>query len=416
MIVSCLIVTSLVLASCAPAEEEVVTTETIMVGKPPDAFPKLANYYHCKWRIDRAQATELAKWDLIVVDFSVVQTSPEMVKLIKELNPNIKILAWISAGLSGALLRTPMLSRDFEENWFLHYGDTTENPKPPEERRVIGWTTKTGEEQPNMNPVSEWSTWLPHFIHEQVMPSGIFDGVFYDCIWEKMWKNNIDIDNDGIADSPSVVNREYQKGMIQILSLTRELLGPEVIIFSNPGVEWSADSLYWEYGNGIMQENALGTMFGSSWPNIWEIYQRNMEKPSPPSRIHWIAVDTNQEDYDDLEPDLPSEELQKMRFGLAITLLGDGYFGFDEGDGLHGQLWWFPEYDVNLGLAKGDANKRDDGTWIREFENGVVIANPTYKESTLEFPNIYKDVTSGIESSHFVIAPKDGRIFLHRTS
>jgi len=227
-----------------------------------------------------------------------------------------------------------------------------------------------------------------------------------------MWKQNIDIDNDNIIDSPSVVRQVYRSGMTQILKSTRELLGPEAIILGNPGVEWRDDSPYWEYADGHMQENALGTMFGSSWPKIWDIYQRNMGRLSPPSRIHWIAVDTNQENYDDLEPDLPPAELQKMRFGLAITLLGDGYFGFDEGGGLHRQLWWFPEYDANLGLAKGDAKRRDDGLWIREFENGVVIVNPTNEESTIEFPGTYKDITTSKESSRFIVAPEDGRIIL----
>ena len=391
-------------------------TDTLRV-KQPGAYPKLANYYHCLWRIDNSQANALAKWDLIVVDYKVVSTSPESIRQIRAQNSNIKILAWVSSGLSLWAQRDPIISRDFKESWLLHYGDTPENPKPLEERRVIMWTNKAGSVQAaGMNPASEWSTYLPHFIYQEVISSGLFDGVFYDCLWDKVWKRNIDIDNDGIADSQAVVEREYQKGMTKIVELTRELLGPDAIIFGNPGVQWTSNSPYWDYANGHMQENALGTMFGSSWPRIWDIYQKNMEKPSPPSRIHWIAVDTNQEGFDDIKPKLSPEELQKMRFGLAITLLGDGYFGFDEGDGLHGQLWWFPEYDANLGLAKGNAQERSDGTWIREFENGVVIANPTSKESTFEFPNIYKDVTSGTESSHFVIAPKDGRIFLHRTS
>ncbi len=391
-------------------------TDTLRV-KQPGAYPKLANYYHCLWRIDNSQANALAKWDLIVVDYKVVSTSPESIRQIRAQNSNIKILAWVSSGLSLWAQRDPIISRDFKESWLLHYGDTPENPKLLEERRVIMWTNKAGSVQAaGMNPASEWSTYLPHFIYQEVISSGLFDGVFYDCLWDKVWKRNIDIDNDGIADSQAVVEREYQKGMTKIVELTRELLGPDAIIFGNPGVQWTSNSPYWDYANGHMQENALGTMFGSSWPRIWDIYQKNMEKPSPPSRIHWIAVDTNQEGFDDIKPKLSPEELQKMRFGLAITLLGDGYFGFDEGDGLHGQLWWFPEYDANLGLAKGNAQERSDGTWIREFENGVVIANPTSKESTFEFPNIYKDVTSGTESSHFVIAPKDGRIFLHRTS
>jgi len=77
-----------------------------------------------------------------------------------------------------------------------------------------------------------------------------------------------------------------------------------------------------------------------------------------------------------------------------------------------GQLWWFPEYDADLGLPRGDAQQRNDGTWMREFENGTVIANPTGKEIIIEFPTIYKDVTTGNESSRFVVAPEDGRILL----
>ncbi len=75
-------------------------------------------------------------------------------------------------------------------------------------------------------------------------------------------------------------------------------------------------------------------------------------------------------------------------------------------------MWWFPEYDANLGLAKGDAQQRSDGTWIREFENGVVIVNPTNEEITIEFPGTYKDITTRKESSRFIVAPEDGRIIL----
>jgi hypothetical protein len=235
---------------------------------------------------------------------------------------------------------------------------------------------------------------------------------FYDCVWHTIRQSNVDINNDGIAETRTVVNLEYQKGMTQLLRLTRELLGENAIIVGNPGVEWTNDLPYWDYANGHMQENSLGTMFGSSWPRIWEIYQRNMQKPSPPSRIHWIVADTNQNQFDNAKPDLPPTELQKMRFGLAITLLGDGYFGFDQGDGQHGQLWWFPEYDANLGLAKGDAKERSDGTWAREFDNGVVVVNPTTAEKAIEFENTYQDITTGTKSSHFSILPRDGRLFI----
>jgi hypothetical protein len=137
-----------------------------------------------------------------------------------------------------------------------------------------------------------------------------------------------------------------------------------------------------------------------------------MQKPEPPSRIHWIGSDTNDVQYDPFKPNLPAADLQRMRYGLAITLLNDGYFGFDIGNDFHGEIWWFPEYDTNLGLAKGDAQMRSDGSWIREFENGVVVANPTNSKCRMEFTTSHKDVTTGTEGLQFEVPSKDGRIFV----
>jgi hypothetical protein len=431
-------------------------TETLKI-KQPGAYPRLANLYtgpnsfFWKWQQVHPSEQEqkvllnsLARWDIIVVHYDVVRTAPESLRFIKKQNPNAKILAYIEAGTGGWwhwLLThdleaqgkptwvTPSYIRfmrlhaqyfgialeDSNESFFLHYGNTPGNIKPSEKRRVIGWTNgTTGEQWPVMNPASEWSVYLPHFVHDKLMSSGLLDGVFYDCFWESMWESNIDIDNDGVGDSLAVVNREYRKGMAQLLKLTREILGPEAIILGNPGVEWSANSPYWDYANGHMQECALG---GETWSSrdfskVWDIYQRNMQKPEPPSRINWIGVDTNDVQFDPFNPNLPAADLQRMRYGLAITLLDDGYFGFDMGNDFHGELWWFPEYDANLGSPKGNAQKRGDGSWMREFENGMVVANPSSNKSTIEFTATYKDITTGVEGTSFVVSPLDGRIFV----
>lgn len=380
--------------------------------KLPGSYPRLANYWVSSLKIGKSEAMSLTKWDLIVVRHPTVDTEQEALKWIRKQNPNIKILAWINAGLDRSIQFFP----EADESWFLHYADDVSNPKTPKERRVVLWTMKADNTDIvglGMNPASDWSTYLPQFVQEKLMSSGLFDGVFYDCPWEAMWKPRIDINNDGIPDSPGIVNQLYQKGMTGLLKLTRELIGPEAIVFGNPGSEWGDNSPYWEYANGHMQENALGTQFGNSWPKVWEIYQRNMKKPSPPLRMHWIAADTNDERYDQTNPRLPPTELQKMRFGLGITLLGDGYFGFDQGSrGGHGHLWWFPEYDANLGLARGDAKERSDGIWIREFDNGIVVVNPTAGEKIIDFENTYQDITTSTRSSHFGILPRDGRILI----
>ncbi|OGN96766.1 MAG: hypothetical protein A2Y89_07520 [Chloroflexi bacterium RBG_13_51_18] len=429
--------------------------ETLRVRRA-DEYPRLANLYAgidaFYWKIQQYTPTQidslikiLARWDIIAVDADLARFAPEYLGRIKELNPQIKILAVIGAG-AGAYWRW-MLTNDLEapdrpswitlgfiqyirdqaayygitaqdsnESLFLHYGDTPGNPKPPEQKRWILWASETESEidWPGMNPNSEWATFLPNLVHDKLMLTGLFNGVWYDCFLETMWESNLDIDNDGVGDSLNIVNQKYQEGMTRLLQLTRELLGPEAIIIGNPGNEWSENSPYYNYANGLMQECALGIQPWSNrdFSKIWQVYQRNMQKLMPPFRIHWIDADTNNVKYDTIDTNLPSAELQKMRYGLSITLLDDGYYGFDIGNEYHNTIWWFPEYDTNLGLAKGKAQQRDDGTWKREFENGVVLVNPTNDISRIEFDDIYQDVSTGERSKSFAVRPNDGRIFL----
>jgi len=420
-------------------------TETLRV-KPVGAYPRLINMY-CGtnafyWNLQQFDPAELdamiktlARWDIIVVNYSTVCFTKETVRRIKELNPQAKVLAYIEGGTGGwwrwllthdleapgkPAWMTPgfinflryqagafgITAQDSYESFFLHYGGT--------QKRAVLWTNgTTGEQWPGMNPNSGWASYLPQFVHDKLMSTGLFDGVFYDCFWESIWLNNIDIDNDGIADSTTVVNQKYREGMARLLQVTRELLGPEAIILGNPGVEWSANSPFFEYANGHMQECALGgeTWSSKDFAKVWDIYQRNMNKPEPPTRIHWIGVDTNDVQFDPFNPKLPAANLQKMRYGLAITLLDDGYLGFDMGNDFHGELWWFPEYDTYLGFPLGDAQKRSGGSWVREFENGTVVANPAGK-TTIEFATPRRDVTTGIEGTSFEVPSLDGRIFV----
>ena len=44
-----------------------------------------------------------------------------------------------------------------------------------------------------------------------------------------------------------------------------------------------------------------------------------------------------------------------VRFGLALTLMNDGYFCHEYGDTHHGNDWWYDELDVDLGQPLGPA-------------------------------------------------------------
>ncbi len=315
-------------------------TDTIRV-KQTGAYPRLVNVY-VVWsgKIESAdylwhpqqeptpQLKSLALYDMIAIPYTVAYYAPESIRQLRKLNPRIKIVALFWVGESD--VADVKKEQSLHESWFLHYGNTPGSSIPPEQRRIkFGtgpWALWV------MNPASEWSTYAPNYIHDKIISSGLFDGVYCDMVWE--WEkvsvsagnlnvNNIDINNDGVADPPAMVSQQFNNGMTQILKSTRELLGQQAIIICGCGAAWAEDSPYWTYANGLFQENALGTR---SWSNhdfstIWNTYQTNMQKPVPPSIINWIGADTDSVRFNDLKPTLPPADLQKMRYGLAITSL-----------------------------------------------------------------------------------------------
>ena len=66
------------------------------------------------------------------------------------------------------------------------------------------------------------------------------------------------------------------------------------------------------------------------------------------------------------------------RWGLGTTMLGDGYFAMEPGQGEY-NLWWFDEYDWNFGGAVDDMERQlfgSDTLYTRTFEKGRVEVNP----------------------------------------
>ena len=62
----------------------------------PTVYPRLANYF-LKWEISDAEARELAKWNLLILDMDVQENSRPQLAKIRALNPQIIILAYVSS-------------------------------------------------------------------------------------------------------------------------------------------------------------------------------------------------------------------------------------------------------------------------------------------------------------------------------
>ena len=104
---------------------------------------------------------------------------------------------------------------------------------------------------------------------------------------------------------------------------------------------------------------------------------------------------------------------KRMRLGLCTSLLRDGgYFGFDRGDCLHGQLWWFDEYDADIGAPVEEFKNGALGAGIysRQYDSGLVVINPSERPVALSFSKPHFDYSSKTTASKHVIPPHDGRI------
>lgn len=344
-------------------------------------YPRLANYY-LRWEISDYEAEELSKWDLLVLDMEVQKNSPEQLKKIRLLNPDIIILAYITSQeimddflyYRLAHLR-PELKKNIIDSWYL---------KDSKGNKLTYWQNthllNLSEGAGKNFAGQRFNDFLPFFVKKEIESSGLWDGVFYDNIWgDVVWAAgaDIDINNDGKADEINFVNRLWSEGVDKMISETINLLGNDFIVVGNGRIHWP----YQKKLNGMMLENFPSSWEGDgSWAASVNNYLRLAKENKDPNVSIINTYDKNRENFD------------LMRFGLSSALLGDGFFSFDYDTSNHGQLWWYDEYDFNLGTAKGLPYNLIDGSfeikngfWRRDFKNGSVFVNSSNKTQTYIF-------------------------------
>jgi len=358
--------------------------------------PRLVNYAH---RYDLLVTSgipdieeRLAQWDVIILN-------PDhhlSLDRIRQTNPDIRILVWIPLqGPSGSLYD------GFRPSWNC--------------RTVDGTTLIAPWNEPLANPYADDCGYVYHVLDYLQDRHQHYDGVLYDCMWMHP-RSGADINEDGRLDDLDV--QAFQSAMLTLLRETRQRF-PGWIITGNGGLPWPPGSAYYQYANGNMHENALGDQFGDpGWSYMWWAYNTvTAESQEPP--CHFINVDVRASTRSQTQAAhlnlLTEDDLRRLRLGLVGSMLLDsGYFGFDRGDCLHGQLWWFDEYDVDVGDALGPYSQDlyGPGTFSREFENGVVILNGTDSPIRVELDTTHLDVSLRLEATTFLIPPNDARILL----
>lgn len=376
-------------------------------GASVHEYPRLANYY-LVWNLNDSQVEQLAKWDVVIVDMENQITNPDKLKKLRQLNPSIKILAYITSqeirndALTGTSVLRKQLAGGIDPSWYLY--DLKGNK----------FTFWPGTSMLNMTPQcpsvggSTWGEYLAQFVARNILSSGLWDGVFYDNTWQDVtWftKDQADSNRDGQPDIN--LDDQWRAGYNFLFSETRRLIGPAYVVVGNmgPGHKQYRDQL-----NGAMLEKF--PQFG------WNYSMGNYDYQSHGSgqRLMIINGDAeNQADY------------RQMRFTLASTLLEDGYFSFDSFNNGHNDLWWYDEYSINLGQSTsgaisvaGKAPFDETSVWKREFSNGIALVNPAARSEQVDLGGDFekisgrtdRSVNNGVITDQVTLSAQDGLIML----
>lgn len=386
----------------------------IQAVKIEEKYPRMANLFF-KWDISDAEAKELAKWDVVVIDMEAQVNTPEGLKKIKTYNPQIKILAYITSqefthhfsNLKSNSMRRRLYG-GMDDNWWLESSGGG---------RLVWWPGTwllNVTDDCSSAGGKRWNEYLPEFVSREILNSGFWDGVFYDNAWESAsWLpggDEVDLNGDNRAEAVRDLDQKWRDGMNKIFRRTREL-APGKIVMGNGGKG------YFNYLNGV----AIEHFHKADWVSAMNDYFFILGKSQTPA----VSILNSNTDNTGRR-----EDYSKMRFGLASALLGEGYYSFDYGDQAHNQLWWYDEYGVFLGKPLNSAynvgngsTKFSPGVWRRDFRNGIVLLNSSSKAETIslneEFEKIRgsqdRGTNDGSITKSVTIPARDGLILMRRT-
>jgi hypothetical protein len=258
---------------------------------------------------------------------------------------------------------------------------------------------------------------------------GPWTGVFLDVCFEDVGFLNggvLDLDRDGRRDDPAAASAAWKRAFGALVGTLRARLGARVPIVANPGAQdCPHDAL-----DGILLEGwPLGLppdflAFDAGLARYLRWTSRPGRRPltianaySPKIGFGVIAPGRDDEARTDFAA---------MRLGLAVALLGDGYFAYDNGVFGHYVAWWYDEYD---GAGRGTGwlgdpagpPARSGGAWLRRFTHGLAIANPTDAAIRVPVPAGYRKLRGrqdpvhndgGAVSGAVVVPARDGYLLV----
>jgi len=216
-----------------------------------------------------------------------------------------------------------------------------------------------------------------------------FDGMFFDSFhttfnvnFTDCYGNNVQIDSngDGLPDDQAQLNAAWSAGQFLAVNTFHNLAPGAYIaghVLEAPAepqelAAFNATALEFFQQNIRQGQESFGTLW-----NLYQSWETQAVAPSfalmqsaPPNQI---AYGYGYQPLNVITPELATFAetfYPNMRFGLALTLMRDGFFSFDFGDEAPPTAWWYDEYDFDLGYPLGPAVRIGDGSSANLVANG----------------------------------------------
>ncbi len=348
-----------------------------------NGYPRIANYF-LDPTIRQNEIDSLAQCDILVLDHEVARQSPHIIDSIRTVNPEITILAYIvseeieldSEKWIGSLRSS--LFKEIQDSWWL---------KNSNGEYISFWPGTRMLNIAAYQSERAWNRYLADIITDSILTDSHWDGIYIDNCWSTVsWQDSLmDVTGEGIADEPYLIDSLWKSGMNQMLELIRTD-NPSKVIVGNGGYEYGA------YLNGALFEDF--PRWGG-WYRLFDAYTDLEINGVTPSfnMINGTTSNSGKQNY------------QSMRFGLASTLMGNGYFSYDYGADDHSQHWWFDEYNADLGQPLEDAqiqgetveNAIDFESGYEEWKAGDLKMSGSIVEDSLFKSQVFRVITTGEE-------------------
>jgi hypothetical protein len=286
-----------------------------------------------------------------------------------------------------------------------------------------------------------WAETLSQHIETDIISRGDWDGIWYDVVDTNFWwlyDYNLhrftqypDFDLDGVNEDLNNT-ADYNKakniwvnGMAEIMTLTRQAGGSDMIIIGNNGD--ANAQLYsgkmWErflyYHEGGFTNN-LSAYLSSANSNSFVYWNNNTVAP----HLNWNLFEMN-----------IFTNYKRHRLGLGASLLGGVYYNPADRNNYR-QIFWYDEFWIDwdkgemtsdtskgrgyLGQPVSEAYTIGTDIWRRDFQHGIVVVNSSASSATIDLGDTFRyikgsqDVVAnpGGTVSELVLPSFDARILL----